>query len=173
MVQVANAYAPSPLAAIVLCCTAESGDTMAALLYEIWRSADGSRQSLHLVSRIDDELRARLDRGARLVCRFWASSRLAALREQHRRLGSGVFRQRAGDWDRLHDGAEAAAQRAYLEERPRQRRERTPAPERSVRRAPPRPEAPMPPRAQAGLWRYRFRARRRVLRHAHKVASAA
>jgi hypothetical protein len=31
----------------------------------------------------------------------------------------------------------------------------------------------MPPRAQAGLWRYRFRARRRALRHAHRMRAAA
>jgi len=45
-------------------------------------------------------------------------------------------------------------------------------PERIVRRAPPRAEAPMPPRAQAGLWRYRFRARRRALRHAYRMHAA-
>jgi hypothetical protein len=146
---------------------------MAALLYEIWLNADGTRHSLHLVSRVDDELRARLDRGARLIHRFWAASRFAALREQHRRLGHGAFRPHPGERDRLHDDAEAAAQRAWLAERPRQRRALGPAPEGVVRRAPPRREAPMPPRAQAGLWRYRFRARRRALRHAHRMRAAA
>ena len=146
---------------------------MAVLLYEIWVSADGKRHSLRAVSRVDDELRARLDRGDRLIHRFWAASRFAALREQHRRLGHGAFRPRPGEHDRLHDEAEAAAQRAYLAERPRQRRVAGTAPEHIVRRTPPRREAPMPPRAQAGLWRYRFRARRRALRHAHRMRAAA
>jgi len=143
---------------------------MAALLYEIWVSADGARRSLRAVSRVDDELRARLDRGDRLLHRFWATSRFAALREEHRRLGHGAFRPLPGERDHIHDDTEAAAQRAWLAERPRHRRLLGPAPEGVIRRPPPRREAPMPPRAQAGLWRYRFRARRRALRHAHRPA---
>ena len=131
------------------------------------------RRSLRAVSRIDDELRARLDRGHRLVHRFWAESRFAALREEHRRLGYPVFRPRPGERDRIHDEAAAAAQRAWLAIRPRHRRILGPAPEGVVRRPPPRREPPMPPRAQAGLWRYRFRARRRALRHAHRMRAAA
>jgi hypothetical protein len=125
------------------------------------------------VSPVDDELRARLDRGYRLAHRFWAASRFAALREEQRRLGQGPFRPRSGERDQLHDEAAAAAQRAYLAIRPRCRRMLAPAPDGIVRRAPPRRELPMPPRAQAGLWRYRFRARRRALRHAHRMRAAA
>jgi hypothetical protein len=146
---------------------------MAQLLYEIWVSAEGTRRSPCAVSPVDDELRARLDRGCRLEHRFWAASRFAALREEHRRFGKGPFRPRPGERDQLHDEAAAAAQRAYLEIRPRSRRMLAPAPDGIVRRAPPRREVPMPPRAQAGLWRYRFRARRRALRHAHRIRTAA
>lgn len=146
---------------------------MAQLLYEIWVSADGTRRSLCAVSPVDDELRARLDRGSRLEHRFWAASRFAARREERRRLGHGPFRPRPGERDQLHDEAAAAAQRAYLAVRPRCRRMLAPAPEGVVRRAAPRREAPMPPRVQAGLWRYRFRARRRALRHAHRMRTAA
>ncbi len=53
---------------------------MAQLPYEIWVSADGTRRSLCAVSPVDDELRARLDRGYRLAHRFRAASRFAALR---------------------------------------------------------------------------------------------
>ncbi|MEG3143309.1 hypothetical protein U1839_01465 [Sphingomonas sp. RT2P30] len=146
---------------------------MAQLLYEIWVNTDGTRRSLCAVSPVDDELRARLDRGYRLAHRFWAASRFAALREEHRRFGQGPFRPRPGERDQVHDEATAAAQRAYLAIRPSCRRMLAPAAGGVVRRAPPCRELPMPPRAQAGLWRYRFRARRRALRHACRMRTAA